>query len=535
MLRKDVLCFQNIKKSFGDNVVLDGVNFEVMQGEVVALLGENGAGKSTLMNILFGMSAIQQTGGFEGSVYIDGQETHILSPNDAISKGIGMVHQEFMLIPSFSVVQNIKLNREPLCKNAISRIFGEKFDTINTRKMHDDAKNALERVGIEVNPDDRIEMLPVGIKQFVEISREIDKTNIKLLVFDEPTSVLTENEAEKLLECIRKFAEEGISIIFISHRLDEIMQVSDRVVILRDGQLVENQCTENLTKERIAELMVGRPLAEKIIYDSERIINSDDIIMEFKDVSVGMPGEEIRNVNLEIRRGEILGVGGLAGHGKMSISNAVAGIYSTVGEIIYNGKVINVNKTGEALRHEIAFVSEDRKGVGLLLDQSIHNNIIFTNVCIKRQFLKRFGLFTQVDMRGSKRVVDEMIKKLEIRCVSAEQIVGSLSGGNQQKVCLARALISEPKILFISEPTRGIDIGAKKLLLNYLIKINHEQGITIVMLSSELNELRSICDRIVIVANSEVQGILPPDADNIEFALMMSGDSSIRNHRRTEQ
>lgn len=523
-----VLHFQGIRKSFGENVVLNGVDFEVMPGEVVSLVGENGAGKSTLMNILFGMQVIRQTGGFEGVVLLDGSPADIETPNDAIRNGIGMVHQEFMLIPGFSVAQNIKLNREPLKRNIFSRIFGRAFDTIDMESEKDDAQEALNRIGIDVKPEDLVERLSVGVKQFIEISREIDKKNLKLLVFDEPTAVLTETEAEKLLACIRSFSESGISVIFISHRLDEVLEISDRIVILRDGVLVENASSKELTKEKIAELMVGRELTEKVQYGLDRNIREEDCILEFDNVSVDMPGEQLEHFSLRIRRGEILGIGGLAGHGKMAVSNAVSGMYPSTGTVCFDGRPLKVNQIGEALKHQIAFVSEDRKGVGLLLDQSVQDNIIFTNMSVKGQFLKTIGPFSLVDKRGARQMAERMIGELAIRCTSPDQAVGSLSGGNQQKVCMARALIAKPKLLFVSEPTRGIDIGAKKLILDYLLKINHEQGITIVMLSSELNELRSVCDRIAIVANGYLQGILSPDTSNVMFALMMSGDKSVR-------
>ena len=528
MATDPMLAFRDIKKSYGDNVVLAGVNFEVQPGEIVALVGENGAGKSTLMNILFGMDVIQETGGFEGRVMVAGQEVSITSPQDAIKYGIGMVHQEFMLIPGFTVMQNIKLNCEPVKKNLISRLIGKSFDTIDKDAMRRDAEKALKRVGIDVEPEDRVAMLPVGLKQFVEICREVDKSGIRLMVFDEPTAVLTETEAEKLLECLRSFAAEGISVIFISHRLDEVMSVSDRVVILRDGVMVINEKTDNLTKQQVAEMMVGRALEADFVSNADRQIRDDDIMMEFRDVSVDMPGEKLKHANLKVRRGEILGIGGLAGHGKIAVANAVAGMYPSTGTVLFNGEKLNVNRIGEALSKDIAFVSEDRKGVGLLLDQSITSNVTFPSMVQKNKYLKKIGVLKLFDTKAAKADTAAMIDRLEIRCMSPDDLVGSLSGGNQQKVCLAGVLLTRPKLLFVSEPTRGIDIGAKKLILNHLKKINAEEGVTIVMTSSELNELRSVCDRIVIVSGGYVQGTLAPNASNIEFALMMSGDPSVQ-------
>lgn len=518
-----ILRFRDIKKSFSGNVVLNGVDFSVHPGEIVAVVGENGAGKSTLMNILFGMQVIHSTGGFEGSVEIEGSPVHITSPQQAMEHGIGMVHQEFMLLPGFTVARNIKLNRERLRPNPISYIAGKNYQLMDNAAMLQDATDDLKRLGIQINPQTLVEGLSVGHKQFVEIAREIDKKTLKLLVLDEPTAVLTEKEAEQFLACIRTIAEQGIGIIFISHRLDEVIQLSDRVVILRDGQMVFSQPTGQTTKKEVAELMVGRTLEDDFGL-TRRNFDDADIVLDIQNLSVRMPGENARGINLQVRQGEIFGIGGLAGHGKTSISNAVFSMFPATGTIVYEGKPLAYQQVGEALKQGMAYVSEDRKGVGLLLDESIALNIVYTDMQVNRHYLHKFGPFSQLDMRSVEETVTQMIQELDIRCVSPRQQVGSLSGGNQQKVCVARALCVHPKLLFVSEPTRGIDIGAKQILLQYLIRINREHGITIVMTSSELNELRSVCDRIAIITQGKVQGILQPDASNVDFALLMSGE-----------
>lgn len=523
MSREALLHFKNIKKSFSGNVVLDGVDFEIYPGQIIALAGENGAGKSTLMNILFGMGVIQETGGYEGELVFEGKTVKIQSPQDAMAYGIGMVHQEFMLLPGFTVARNIKLNRENLVPTAVSRIAGKGYELLDNQKIVEEARGALGRLGMEINPEVTVDKLPVGHMQFVEIAREIDKQNLKLLVLDEPTAVLTESEAERFLQCIRTVADSGIAVIFISHRLDEVMSLADSVVILRDGQLVFNDKTENTSKNQIAEMMVGRKLeAESLINVNRRF--PDDFILELENFRVNMPGEKTKDVTIKVRRGEIFGIGGLAGHGKTSISNGIFGMYPALGTVLYNGEPLRYEKVGEALKKGMAFVSEDRKGVGLLLEESIALNMVYTDMKVNGKYLKKFGFFTQFDEKASERAVREMIDELHIRCTGAEQLVGRLSGGNQQKVCVARALLAGPKLLFVSEPTRGIDIGAKQVLLNYLVKINKELGITIVMTSSELNELRSICDRIAIIGQGTVQGILKPDSPSVEFALLMSGE-----------
>lgn len=523
MAKEALLRFKQIKKKFGENIVLDGVDFAIAPGQIVALAGENGAGKSTLMNILFGMKVIAETGGYEGEIVFEGKTVKIRSPFDAMNLGIGMVHQEFMLLPGFTVARNIKLNRECVTPSLVSRIAGRGYERLDEPRMVQEAGETLKRLGMDIEPEVTADKLPVGHMQFVEIAREIDKKGLKLLVLDEPTAVLTESEAERFLKCIRQVADEGIAVIFISHRLDEVMTLADSVVILRDGQMVFDEKTANTSKKQIAELMVGRKLEADSMINVGRLIK-EDIILDIQGLSVDMPGEESRNISLKVRRGEILGIGGLAGHGKTSISNGIFGMYPTKGKVFYNGEQLHIERLGEALKHKMAFVSEDRKGVGLLLNESIAMNMVYTDMKVNRRFLRKIGFFTQIDRKAAAGVVEKMIKELDIRCTGAGQQAGRLSGGNQQKVCVARALLTKPDILFVSEPTRGIDIGAKQILLNYLVKINKEQGITIVMTSSELNELRTVCDRIAIIGAGTVQGILKPDAPGVEFALLMSGE-----------
>ena len=534
MSSQALLHFKNIKKSFSGNVVLDGVNFEIYPGQVVALAGENGAGKSTLMNILFGMSVIHDTGGYEGEIIFEGKNVQIQSPQEAMALGIGMVHQEFMLLPGFTVARNIKLNRENLVPSVVSRIAGKNYELLDQGAIIGDAKKALKRLGMEINPQTTVDKLPVGHMQFVEIAREIDKKNLKLLVLDEPTAVLTESEAERFLECIRKVADEGIAVTFISHRLDEVMELADSVVILRDGQMVFSEKTANTNKHEIAELMVGRKLEAESLINVNRNL-PEDYILEVSHFKVNMPGEKSKDVSFRVKRGEIFGIGGLAGHGKTSISNGIFGMYPATGTVTYEGKQLQYGRVGEALKKGMAFVSEDRKGVGLLLEEPISLNMVYTDMRVNRHFLKKYVFFSQFDSQSSGQIVDEMIRELDIRCTGPEQPVGRLSGGNQQKVCVARALITKPKILFVSEPTRGIDIGAKQILLNYLVKINKELGITIVMTSSELNELRSVCDRIAIIGQGIVQGILKPDSPNVDFALLMSGEGKENSNDRNKE
>jgi simple sugar transport system ATP-binding protein len=525
MMSDNLLSLKHVSKEYSGNRVLKDINIELKKGEIHALIGENGAGKSTLMNILFGMPVIHTTGGFEGKIEIDGQEANIKSPHDAMKYGIGMVHQEFMLIPGFTITENIKLNREITRQNPVSTVLGKRLESMDFKAMNEDARKALDTLDMNIDEFLPVAGLPVGHMQFIEIAREIDKTGIKILVFDEPTAVLAEAEAKNLLDAIRKLSQKGIGILFISHRLDEIVDVADKVTVLRDGEHVATKDIKDTNKFEIAQLMVGR----KISIDRSESINknaSDEIILNIKDLNVAMPGERVKGINLEVKKGEIVGIGGLAGQGKLGLANGLMGIYPSNGDVTFNGKALSLNDPESAIKSGLAFVSEDRKGIGLLLDESIELNIVFSAMQINNDFLNKLGPFRFKDSGKIRSHADKMIKDLDIRCTSPLQKVGRLSGGNQQKVCVARALTLNPTLLMVSEPTRGIDIGAKKLVLDLLKQLNTEYGMTIVMTSSELAELRAISDRIVIVCEGKVEGVLPPDAPDAEFGLMMSGSKS---------
>ncbi|MEA4849069.1 MAG: sugar ABC transporter ATP-binding protein [Clostridiaceae bacterium] len=525
-----VLELRNIEKEYSGNRVLNEINLKLKAGEIHAIVGENGAGKSTLMNIVFGMPVIHNTGGYKGEILMDGNPIEIKTPNDAIKFGIGMVHQEFMLMPGFTITENIKLNREILKDNAISKIVSPLLKTLDIPTMRKDANKALKELGMTVDDWLPIAGLPVGYMQFVEIAREIDKENMKVLVFDEPTAVLAESEAEKLLEAMKRLAGKGISIIFITHRLDEVIAVADNITVLRDGEQVGSMTKEEATFEKIAQLMVGRKV-ERIEKLRSRDSDADeDMIMSIKNLTVHMPGEQIKGVSLDIKKGEILGIGGLAGQGKVGLANGIMGLFHSTGAVYKNGRLIELNNPRKSIENKLAFVSEDRRGIGLLLDNSIETNIVMTSMQIQERFLKPLlGIkaFKMMDNRQIREHTEKYIRDLDIRCTGPTQYTRRLSGGNQQKVCIARALTLEPEILFVSEPTRGIDIGAKKLVLDLLVKLNVGQGMTIVMTSSELGELRSICDRIALIYDGRLQGILDPQDSDVDYGLMMAGKPGI--------
>ena len=522
-----LLELRNVSKNYGEASVLRNINLKIMPGEVHALVGENGAGKSTLTNILFGMPVIHATGGFEGEIFWNGEKVHIDTPQKAIELGIGMVHQEFMSIPGFTVAENIKLNREPLKETAVSRVLGKKFATLDTETMEKDSRKALDQIGVSLSEKSLVQGLPVGYMQFVEISRELDKKNIKLIVFDEPTAVLTEDEAAVLLKTIKKISAQGTSVIFITHRLEEVMAVADNITVLRDGEVVKNLKASETNAVELAELMVGREITTVYEKTREPVGEDAETAIELEHLAVNMPGEVTKDINLKIRKGEIFGIAGLAGQGKVSIPNGIMGIYPSTGIIKINGTTVTDPTPQKAFDLGCAFVSEDRRGSGLLLDSSIEKNIMIASMCAQKRFLKKFGPFSQISRKNTHRLAEDMIKLLDIRCTGPEQHTRRLSGGNQQKVCIARALTLEPQILMVSEPTRGIDIGAKMMILSYLVELNQKQNTTVLIVSSELAELRSVCDRIAIVSDGRVQGILKSTDPDSQFGLLMSGyDSS---------
>ena len=516
-----LLEMRGIKKDFFGNQVLTDINFTLKAGEVLGLAGENGAGKSTLMKILFGMDVIRETGGYGGDVLINGEKVTFNTPFDALEAGIGMVHQEFSLIPGFTATENILLNREPKKKSVISEVFGPRLDTLDYKEMDNRAAKAIEKMGVAIDQKMVISSMPVGHKQFTEIARELSKENLKLLILDEPTAVLTEQEAQALLDSIRGMASRGIAVIFITHRLQEILSVCDKVVIMRDGYVVKDVPARETDVRDITHYMVGREVAAGGAAHDIRDHSDARTILSIRKLWVDMPGEIVRNVDLDVKEGEILGIGGLAGQGKLGIPNGVMGLYEAGGTVEFDGKPIALNSPRKCLDSQLAFVSEDRRGVGLLLDESLEWNVAFPAMQVQNKFLKRMGFFTWRDEKAIHTVTNRYIDELQIKCTGSSQKARELSGGNQQKVCLAKAFALEPRFLFVSEPTRGIDVGAKALVLEALKKFNRESGVTVVMISSELEELRQICDRIAIVSGGRVAGILPADHSSEEFGMLM--------------
>ena len=520
-----LLQMQSIKKDFFGNQVLTDINFTLGEGEVLGLCGENGAGKSTLMKILFGMDVIRETGGYGGDILLNGEKVEFATPFEALAAGIGMVHQEFSLIPGFTATENILLNREPKKHNLVSEVFGDRLNTLDYAEMDKRAEYAINKMGVQIDADMVISDMPVGHKQFTEIARELSKEHLRLLILDEPTAVLTEKEADALLDSIRAMSAQGIAVIFITHRLHEILAVCNKVVVMRDGHVVRDVPASETSVADITKWMVGRSVQSAAGTTAAAAQDNGNArtIMSIKNLWVDMPGETVRNVTLDVREGEILGIGGLAGQGKLGIPNGVMGLYDAGGTVEFDGKPVPLNNPRHCLDVSLAFVSEDRRGVGLLLDESLEWNVAFPAMQIQNRFLKSYlgGLVHWRNEKAIHEVTKKYIDELAIKCTSSKQKAKELSGGNQQKICLAKAFALEPKFLFVSEPTRGIDVGAKSLVLESLKKFNRENGVTVVMISSELEELRQTCDRIAIVSGGRVAGILPASESSEEFGMLM--------------
>ena len=523
MSKVPLLEMRNIRKDFFGNQVLTDINLTLGEGEVLGLCGENGAGKSTLMKILFGMNVIRETGGYGGELLLDGKKAEFSSPFDALAAGIGMVHQEFSLIPGFTATENILLDREPEKHSVISEVFGRRLNTLDYKEMNRQSAAAIEKMGVHIDGKMPVNRMPVGHKQFTEIARELSKEQLRLLILDEPTAVLTEKEAEALLDSIRGMAARGIAVIFITHRLHEILSVCDKVVVMRDGCVVKDVPAAETSVKEITRWMVGRSVEENPGNPERRELGARKTILSVRKLWVDMPGEVVRSVDLDVQEGEILGIGGLAGQGKLGIPNGIMGLYEAGGSVTLDGKDIPLNQPRRCLEASIAFVSEDRRGVGLLTEESLEWNISFPAMQIQNKYLKNYlgGLIRWRDEKAIRAVTEKYIEELAIKCTGTKQKARELSGGNQQKVCLAKAFAMEPRFLFVSEPTRGIDVGAKALVLDALRRFNREKGVTVVMISSELEELRSVCDRIAIVSGGRVAGILPATESAEAFGTLM--------------
>lgn len=508
-----ILEVRNLSKQFDGNYVLKNISLSIKKGEIYGIIGANGSGKSTFMNILNGNEAICGTGGYEGEIFLDGKPVSIESHEESKGLGFAMVHQELALFKGMTVAQNIKINRENT--KSASFIIPE-LALVDEKKDLEDAKKTLERIGVTISPESLIDPLSLNEKQFVELARELDNENIRLLMLDEPTSSLNINETNTLLKRIREIADFGISIIFVSHRLEEIAELCDRVSVFRDGVLVSSYERAQFDTCQFADDMVGQEIvkaAHIASHESEKTIP----LLEYRS-------EANPKASLTVCKGEILGITGLAGQGQATYSEGL--FYGLPGDLkaVYKGEPLSANPE-TLIKKGIYYLSEDRSHASLFLDNPIWKNMIFGTWDRHPEFLKHPKL-KHLSFLNHGAILDyarQMADQLNIVSNGPDQIVRELSGGNQQKVCVARALTFQPELLFIGEPTRGIDIYSKELILDWLLKINEEYKATVVVTSGELEELIRVCDRIAVMYQGEVFKIFSGDIHIEELTYALYG------------
>ena len=490
-MAKILLEMKNITKTFPGVKALDNVNLQVEEGEIHALVGENGAGKSTLMNVL---SGIYPYGTYEGDIIYNGEVCEFHTIKDRERKGIVIIHQELALIPYMTIGENMFLGNER----------GTKLK-INWNETNDLAAKYLKTVGLKESPQVLIKDIGVGKQQLVEIAKALAK-NAKLLILDEPTASLNEADSKALLELLLKFKKEGMTSIIISHKLNEVSFVADKITVIRDGATIETLDKEkdDISESRIIKGMVGRELSDRFPKREKHI---GDVMMEVKDWTVYHPlyaeRKVVDNVNLNVRKGEVVGISGLMGAGRTELAMSLFGKSygdNISGQLFINGKEVHLNTVQDAIKHKLAYVTEDRKGNGLILSNPIKINTTLAN-------LDTVSSHSIIDKDKEYGVAVEYKDKLKTKCPTVEQNVGNLSGGNQQKVLLAKWMFADPDILILDEPTRGIDVGAKYeiyCIINQLVA----EGKSVIMISSELPEILGMCDRIYVMNEGKIVGEL---------------------------
>jgi D-xylose transport system ATP-binding protein len=484
-----VLKMEHIVKEFPGVRALDDVNFEARAGEVLALMGENGAGKSTLMKVLGGVWPYPT---YQGDIYIKGERTRFRNPREAMDAGIAIIHQELNLIPELSVAENIFLDRQPA--NA--------FGAIDWCRMNADATALLDELGLsDVRPTDQVKHIAVGKQQMVEIAKALSK-KAQILILDEPTSALSDKEVKELFRVIGKLRQAGVCLCYISHKMEEITEIADRVAVLRDGRTIgDTVAISDITLDQIIARMVGRELSEMYPQSSRQ---RGETALEVTNLSVdhpSLPGEQkISDVSFSACRGEILGLCGLMGSGRTTLVSAIFGAFpdATHGNVLIDGKAVAIRSPADAIRHGIALLTEDRKALGLFLNQPITFNTTISS--LQTISSPPIGV---IDADQERALTDQYIAQLNVRAPGADTIVGTLSGGNQQKVLLARWLNASPKIFILDEPTRGIDIGAKVEIHKLLHRLA-EQGVSVIIISSELEELLGMSDRILVMNEGRI-------------------------------
>ncbi|HEY2083371.1 MAG TPA: sugar ABC transporter ATP-binding protein [Verrucomicrobiae bacterium] len=472
-----VLRMEGIAKSFSGVAVLNNVKLEVARGEVHALMGENGAGKSTLMKILSGL--VQKD---NGQIFLDENPVEIKTPKAALDLGISMIHQELNPVRAMTVSENIFLGKEPCYRFA---------NVVNRRKQRELTLELLRGMDISLNSDRRMSDLSVAEMQLVEIIKAVSY-NARIIIMDEPTSAITGREVEKLFEIIRNLKAKGIAIIYISHKMDEIFRVSDKITVLRHGQYIETHPANELGHDSLVKLMVGRKIRELFPPVSS---TKGEVGFEVQGLTArGL----FENISFKVRKGEVFGIAGLMGAGRTDVMETIFGLRrADAGCVKINGSEVRLRSPADAIRHGLALITEDRQMKGLNLKASVRDNITLAS-------LKNFSRFGQVlQFQKENRAADVEIEKLRIKARSRGQIVKTLSGGNQQKVVLAKWLLNDPEIIILDEPTRGIDIGAKAEIYKIIAQLA-DQGRAIIMISSELEEILGLCDRVMVLYHGRI-------------------------------
>ena len=480
-----VLEMKDVYKAFPGVVALDHVQLQLKPGTVHALMGENGAGKSTLMKCMFGIYSMD-----EGEIYIDGEKTEIHNPMDALQKGIAMVHQELQPIPARTIGENIYLGRYPL------KSFGP-FKTVDHDKMYADAARVLKEVKMDFDPHTKVGELTVSQMQSVEIAKAVS-ANCRVLILDEPTSSLTQNEVEALFRIVEDLKSKGVAIVYISHKMDEILRISDEVTIMRDGQYIGTWNAKDLTTDFIITKMVGRELTN--LYPPTDNVPGE-VVFEVEDFTSINP-KSFRHVSFNVRKGEILGVAGLVGAQRTELMEGIFGIRSkTSGKVKYLGKELTITKPKDAIDNGIAMLTEDRRGSGIMSVLSVADNISIASL---NQYVEH-GIV--LNTKKIEQLVKENVEKMNTKTPSSKTPIGSLSGGNQQKVLIGRWLANNPDVLILDEPTRGIDVGAKYEIYCIIADLA-KQGKSIIMISSEMAELIGMSDRIMVMCDGRVTGFI---------------------------
>ena len=493
---------KGITKRFGTLVANDAIDLVVESGEIHSLLGENGAGKSTLMNVLYGLYKADA-----GQILLDGKPAEFSGPGDAMAAGIGMVHQHFMLIPVFTVAENVALGHEPTKRGGV-------LDLDAARAL---VRKISDRFGFDVDPDALVEDLPVGVQQRVEIIKSLAR-DAKVLVLDEPTAVLTPQETDELMEIMRGLAKSGTSIVFITHKLREVKAVADKITVIRQGRVVGEAKPSTETAE-LASMMVGRDVGLTV---DKKIADPGKVVLSVSDLSVLDDRDQraVDHVSFEVRAGEILAIAGVQGNGQTELAEAILGlrsIHSGEGDISISGSSVRGKSVRTILERGVGYVPEDRQKNGLISEFSIAENLMLNG-----SFTKPYAKGLGIAFATRAKLADERVKEFDIRTTSSLTPAGKLSGGNQQKLVLARELSREVDLLIVSQPTRGVDVGSIEFIHERLVE-ERNAGKAVLLISTELDEVIALADRIAVMYRGRIVGIVDTKTDRAKLGQMMAG------------